>query len=276
MSVSRALSPSLSAAVVTGWIGGAVAWAIASGWTDSTTWLSSYDRIDQLVALTIGACSGAGVLTMRARHRREPLMPALVAGALMGGVGALVAASLGLALRGSMSPRGFVLERMATWSLMAACAAAALSCYSRTRHLASTAESFALGALGGAVAGATLSLPGPTELWWPVAMTWCGAAIGFAAVGPALWRAPIVVQVLPPRDERPSMWSLHECAIEEGWSRGLAESQVGCVDGAVYVYPPPAGAVLNGYPLYRAIPVTRDAILAVGRHRYRLTLRRRA
>lgn len=266
--------PSLSAAAVTGWIGGALAWAVTSGWTDMSPLLSSYDRIDQLVALTIGACTGACVLTVRARHRREPLLPALGAALLLGGVAALVGATTGLALRGSESSTGFVIERMATWGLLAACAAAALSCYSRTRTLLSSAESFVLGALGGAIAGAMFSLPGPAELWLPLAMAWCGSTIGFAAVGPALWRAPVVVHVLPPRGGRQSMWSLHECAIDNGWSRGLAESQVGCVDDRVYVYPPPAGAVLNGYPLYRAIPLTRDAILAVGRHRYRLIVRR--
>jgi hypothetical protein len=40
------------------------------------------------------------------------------------------------------------------------------------------------------------------------------------------------------------------------------------------VYPPPAGAVLDGYPLYRALPVSRSVVLAVGRSRCRVTLGR--
>lgn len=56
----------------------------------------------------------------------------------------------------------------------------------------------------------------------------------------------------------------------------LAEARIACVDGVVYVYPPPAGAILDGYPLYRAVPLTRDAMLAVGRARFRVTLGQRS
>ena len=53
-----------------------------------------------------------------------------------------------------------------------------------------------------------------------------------------------------------------------------AEARVGCVNDTVYVYPPPAGAILDGYPLYRALPLTRTGMLAVGLTRLRVTLRR--
>lgn len=259
-----------------GWIGGALAWGITSGWTDASSLLSSYARADQYFALTLGACIGACVLLGRARHRREPFWPALVSGMLLGGTAALVGTTLALWVRAPDIPTGFVLVRMMTWAVMAALCAGALSTFTRVRHMASIAISTLLGALGGALAGAVLSLPGPSDVWLPVAMTWCGAAIGFAAVGPALWRAPVVVQVLPPRHGRLSLWSLHECAIENGWSMPVVDAHMGSVDGVVYVYPPPAGAVLDGYPLYRAVPLVRDAIIAVGRVRIRVTLGRRA
>ena len=274
MRMMRAFPASLSAAAITGWVGGAAAWAITSGWRDSSALLSSYDRIDQYVALTMGACIGACVLVGRARHRREPLLPAFGAGLLLGGVAALMGATYGLLWRSSESSLGFVFQRIATWTLLAAFAATALSMYSRHWHLRSSGESLVLGALGGAIAGLIFSLPGPADVWLPLAMTWCGGAIGLAAVGPAMWRAPVVVQLQPPRGRRHSLWSLHECAIENGWSMEWVEAQVGCVNDMVYVYPPPAGAVLDGYPLYRVLPLTRTAMLAVGRTRLRVTLRR--
>ena len=273
MRMTRALLPSLSAAGVSGWIGAAAAWTIASGWSDITPMLSSYDRLDQYVALLLGACSGGSVLVLRARHRREPLLPALGAGLLLGGVASLVGATMGLLLRG-VGTTGFLLQRIATWSLLAACGAAALATYSRTRRTISIATSFGLAAVGGAIAGVIFSLPGPSELWMPLAMTWCGAAMGFAAVGPAMWRAPVVVQLQPPLGQRHSIWSLHERAVDNGWSTPVGEGQIGCVDDTVFVYPPPAGAILDGYPLYRATPLTRAAVIAVGRTRFLVTPRR--
>jgi hypothetical protein len=56
----------------------------------------------------------------------------------------------------------------------------------------------------------------------------------------------------------------------------VLDAHVASVNGSVYVYPPPAGAILDGYPLYRAVPLARDAIIAVGRVRIRATLRHRA
>jgi hypothetical protein len=170
------------------------------------------------------------------------------------------------------SPVLFVIERLATWGLMAGLIAAALSAFTQVRRARFTLESFLLGTLGGVTAGALFSLPGPSEVWLAFAITLCGASIGFAAVGPAVWHAPVVVHALPPRDARHSLWSLHEQAIHDGWSMMLAEARVGCVDGVVYVYPPPAGAILSGSPLYRAMALGHDAVLAVGRSRFRVTL----
>ena len=276
MSGSRPLPASLSAAAVTGWIGGVLAWAITSGWTDATSMLSTYARVDQYFALTLGACTGACVLAGRARHRREQIWPAVAAGVLLGGTAALAGATIALWMRATDTSAGFLLARIGTWALMAALCAAMLSTFSRARRVSTIVISALLGALGGAMAGALLSLPGPSDVWLPVAMTWCGAAIGFAAVGPAMWRAPLVVQVLPPRHGRLSLWSLHERAIDNDWSMAVADAQLASVNGIAYVYPPPAGAMLDGYPLYRAVPLVRDAIVAVGRVRVRVTLGRRA
>jgi hypothetical protein len=276
VSASRPLHPSISAAAVAGWIGGALAWFVTSAWTDLSSVISSYTRLDQFAALVLGAFVGGLVLTVRARHRREPLLPAARAGLLLGGVSALLGATVSLLFDGATSSEVFVVQRVLTWALLSGSAAAALATYTRPRRTPCIVESGILGLIGGATAGAMYSLPGPAEIWLPVAMTWSGGAIGFAAVGPAMWRAMVVVQVLPPRDGRLSLWSLHERAIDRGGSMPVAEGEVGCVDDDVVVSPPPAGAILDGYPLYRALPLTRDAILAIGRSRFRLTVGRRA
>ncbi len=242
---------------------------------DATSYLRTNGRLDQLVALLLGATAGAFVLVVRARHRRESLVPALGAGALLGGIPALIGATICVWLLSADSAGRFVLMRMIAWAFSTALAAMGLSRFTRTPTTRITLESLALGALGGAIAGAIYSLPGPSELWLPVAMAWTGAAIGVAGTGPLLWCAAVTVHVLPPRDERRTMWSLHERAVERGTSMKLSDAQVACVGDVVYVYPPPGGAVLDGYPLYRAVPLQRDALLAVGRARFRLTLGKR-
>ena len=52
------------------------------------------------------------------------------------------------------------------------------------------------------------------------------------------------------------------------------EARIACDDDAVVVHPPPNGAVLDGYPLYRTMSLQRDGLLAVGRARFRLTVLR--
>lgn len=273
---TRGLHASISSAIVAGWIGAAFAWLLCSSFTDLSSLMSSYARLDQLVALCLGASTGACVLALRARHRREPVLAAFGAGALLGGVAALLGATIGLVLRLGDSPLAFVLQRVGTWALMSAAMAAALACYTRSPRALAIAESAMIGVIGGVTAGAIFTLPGPAEVWWPIAMTLAGAAVGFAAVGPNMWRAPAVVHVLSSRERRHTFWSLHERTIDDGWSMPVAEGHVACVEGHVYVYPPPAGAILDGYPLYRAMPLAHDVMLAIGRSRFRIALGKRS
>lgn len=269
-STARTLSPTVSAAAVVGWIGGVAAWWIVSSWRDTNALWPTNGRLDQWCALVFGACVGAGVLGARARYRREPVVMAASAGSLLGGVMALIGATTGLLLPTGDTATRFVLARMLTWSLMSAAAAAGLSLYTRSPRTARTVESALLGAIGGAIGGAIYSLPGPSEMWLALAMSACGAAIAFAAIGPGMWRAPVVVQILPARNQRHSMWSLQERAVESNWSTLVGDAHIGCVDREITIYPPPAGASLDGYPLYRALTVRRTSLLSVGRIRARV------
>jgi hypothetical protein len=253
-------------------MGGALAWVITATWTDASALRSTSARLDILVAMTLGACTGALVLLARARHRRDPLLPALGRGLVLGGVPAMLAAALTVWLGATTSAIGFVAARVLVWACVAALSAGGLAWVAPARARTVFVETLLLGALGGAVGGAMASLPGPTELWLPLAMAWTGAAIGFAGVGPLLWRAPVVVHVLAARNVRRTMWSLHERAVDVGTAMVLAEARLECNEQGAVIHPPPGGAVLDGYPVYRVMPVQRDALLAVGRSRFRLTV----
>jgi len=224
------------------------------------------------MSLTLSACVGALVLLARARFRREALVPAMCAGILLGGVGALVGCTLALFLPDGGTSRMFTLVRMLSWSLMAGFASVALAQYKRLRRVDVSIEVLLIGLCGGAIAGAIYSLPGLGELWWPAACTVCGAAIGFASVGPTMWRSPAVALILPPHEQHHTFWSLHERAIESGMAMQVANATVMCDGPNVVVHPPPSGAVLDGHPLYRPVQITQNAELVAGRVRCRVTL----
>ncbi len=268
----RALPPSITASAVSGWIGGTLTWMLVSGWTDLSSWATSYARLDQLAAMTLGASVGAVVLFVRARHRREPIWVAAAAGVLLGGVSALVGVTLALALLPApIQPRAFLVVRIGTWAVMAACASGALACFTRVHRRRRIAESVGLGLVGGAVAGSIASLPGAPEVWWPLALAMAGMMIGLASVGPGIWRASAVVLRLPPRDGTLSLWSLWERALDDDWSAPVNDGLVSVVGDDVIVHPPVAGANLDGYPLYRSLALSGDAVLTVGRTRVRIT-----
>jgi len=269
---ARSLPATAFGGLVAGALGGALAWAIASGWADLSPYIASYARLDQVMSLTLAASVGALVLTARARFRREALLPAMGAGLLLGGVGALVGCTLALFLPVGGTSRMFALMRILTWSLIAGFAAVALAQYARLRRVAVTLEVLSVGLCGGAIAGAMYSLPGPAELWWPAACTVCGAAIGLAAVGPVMWRAPAVALILPAHDQHHSFWSLHERAIEPGEAMHVANATISCDGDAVLVSPPEGGAILDGHPLYRPVHLAQNADVVEGRIRCRVTL----
>ncbi len=271
-SAARTIPRSAIAAAAFGLVGGSLAWMITSAQTDASTIISNGARADLVAACVLGLCTGALVLLGRARHRREGLWNAIATGAIVGGASALVGATLTNWIGQSDSATTFAIARMVACASIAACTSAGLSLIAAARSRTLALESAAIGALGGAVGGAVATLPGPTELWSALAMAWTGATIGFAAVGPSLWRAPVLVQVLPARSERRNMWTLHERTVERGSAMVLAEARITCDDDAVTVHPPPSGAVLDGYPVYRSMPLQRDGMLAVGRARFRLTL----
>ncbi len=268
----RSLPHGATAAAVFGWIGAGIAAAIGSRWTDISPIVSTFARLDQLQMLLTGACVGALVLVGRALHRRESAIAATLAGALLGASGALIGATLAWSLPIGSSPRSFLFTRFAGWAVAAALTSVTLSLWSRSLSFKRIGETAVLGAIGGITAGAVFSMPGPSELWLPIATTIFGATVGFAAVGPGLWRAPLIMQTLPARDTRRGMLSLNERSVDNGWSMQLSEARIGCVDGRVYVYPPPGGVGIDGHSYYRPVELTHDALLTVGRARYRAIL----
>jgi hypothetical protein len=243
--VDHSLPRGVLASIVLGYTGGLVAWLIAGVWTDLGPARSTYLRLDQITILLLGAIAGAAVLGGAALRRRESILMAVPAGGMLGGAGAVIGASLVLLVPGVMSLRGFVLGRIAGWALAAGLASLLLACYGPRLRWPRLGESLGLGLMAGGLSGVVFALPGPSDLWQGIAFCLFGAGVGVAACGPALWRAPAIVELY--RGPRlPGILSLREWAVADDESAVLESATVAARGGRAALYPSPAGAVLDG------------------------------
>jgi hypothetical protein len=246
--------------------------AAAGGWLVSglgPALTTSYARLDQLSALLVGGIVGAAVIGARAFRRREDVWYGGVAGALLGGVGALCGASLFAFLHAPVSPRTFLVERGVAWGCSCGGATVLLAIISpgASRRIVETAL---IGSGGGAIAGVIFTLPGASEVWQAVAMLWFGGTIGFAVAGPELWHAIATVELLPARGKGPSLVTLREWPLHEGTVVALGEAQVACVGGRIALYPPAGGVVAAGRHVRHPTFVASSGTIAVGRTRYQV------
>lgn len=264
------------ASTVVGGAAGTAAWLLAGAWPSLTT---SYGRLDQLTALTLGAVVGGGILGARALRQRGNIIFATIAGVLLGGIPALFGASVNLLLSGFVQPVVFLLERIGVWALAAGLAAAGLhevvvATGSRADGARRRREGIAIAAAGGAVAGIVFTLPGPSDAWQAIACLWWGAAIGLATGGPELWRADAVVESLPPRHRAPGVLALREWPLYHGDHLDLGEAKLACVPYGVAIYPPAGGLVVNGHHLLESTWTPAVASIQVGRARHRVRVLR--
>jgi hypothetical protein len=234
----------------------------------------SYIRLDQLAALVVGGVVGASVIASRAfRQRGDPVFSA-VAGALLGGVGALAGASLLAFAHSAVSPRIFLIERMGAWALACGGATVFLALFANARAARWIAESMLISAGGGAIAGVIFTLPGASDVWQAVACLWFGGTVGFAVAGPELWHAVATVEHLPPRGAAASLLTIRESPIHEGNVVALGEAQLACLDGRIALYPPAGGVVAGGRNVRHAAFVTASGTIVAGRARYHLQVQR--
>lgn len=267
---SEALPRGVLASILIGASGAGVGWLLTGMLPLLTT---SNARLDQLNALCFGAATGAAVVAGAAYRRRRSMLSGALAGALLGGVGALVGVTPLALLTGAPSARAFLLERCGAWLLAALGAALAARVWAsdRSDRLGETAL---IAAVGGAVSGVIFTLPGATDAWQGVAALWFGATIGLAVVGPDLWGATGVVARLPGKGRRWSPWLIREWPLYDGVSLMVGEAQIACLDGRIVLYPPAGGVQADGRTVRRPRFVVASTQIAVGHSRYHLQLLR--
>ena len=269
---ARMLPRGVLTSTVFGTAGAACGWLLLGVWPRLTT---SYTRLDQLAALTVGAAVGAAILGAREFRQRGDVTFSAISGSLLGGVGALAGASPFLFIHAAASPRVFLLERTAAWALAAAASVLCLNAFLDPRPARGRLrESVLLAAVGGAISGVIYTLPGASDVWQAVALLWWGGSVGFALGGPELWHAAAVVEALPHRGREASLLSLREWPLYDQRTLVLGEAKLACRDGRIALYPPAGGVIADGRHIREARWLTASATVAVGRSRYRINLLR--
>lgn len=252
--------------VVTGMSAGGIAW-LASAWLPHLT--TSYARLDQLMALMLGALTGAMILGIRERRQRRSVAYGVGGGMLLGGVGALAGASILAFGQSPVSARLFAAERLVSWALMSVGATVMLAAFNPLRRFAWFRERVSISAIGGLGAGALFMLPGASDAWQAAACLWAGGAIALAVAAPELWHARAVVAAMPLRGEHWNPLATHEWPLHDGTVLALGAAHLHCRDGSVTLYPPAGGVLAQGHPVREATPVRFSGILTIGRSRYR-------
>ncbi len=266
---SRWIPSGITAAATIGAAAGAVAWFLASGWSQV---VSGYIRLDQLTMMTLGAVAGATALGGEALRRREPIGTALIAGLIAGGVPALIVASV-FASFSALGGTGFLVQRVVGWCCVVTATAVALAAARPMAIRSHLSETAGVAALGGAMCGLIVLLPGAVEFWLAIAFTAAGATIGIAVCGPALWRAVAIVEHAPPRNSIPRLLALREWSLAPGDVVALSTAQLSCANGRVALYPPAGGATVNGILKTGGIYLRTSSLIAVGGQRYLVQLR---
>ena len=249
---------------------GGVAWLLSAFWSSLT---ANYVRLDQFTALGLGAVVGSAVLAAREFRQRRRFWFALATGVLLGGAGALAGTSILAFAYAAVTPRGFLLQRIAAWALAGFLTVAALSVAVSPRRPRMLLESGVITVAGCAIGGVIYTLPGATDLWQALAFLWFGAVVGAAVCGPELWSAVAVVETLAPRGKQLELLSLHEALLYDE-TLALGEARLATVVGGVALYPPAGGVIADGHHVHQPRFLRSTTELVVGRMRYRVRVLR--
>jgi len=276
-SATRSAGPSrlprgIAASALFGYAGAFLAWLVAGIFTDLTDLISSYQRLDQVAICLLGAAAGAAVLAGAALRQRRSVVVGAASGLLLGGAGTLLGGSAALLLIHPASPAAFLGYRLLAWALAGVVGGAFLACHAVPLAPGRVGESATLGLIAGAMSGAVLGLPGPSELWQAVAWLLFGAALGVAVTGPLLWHASAMVELQHPRG-LPTMVSLREWPILEGSSVQLGSAQLAAQEGQVAFYPPASGASVNGGVVTQPVYLPSGGALEVAGAHYQVRSR---
>ncbi len=266
---------SVWAAGVLGFTAGGVAWGIAGWYPASGLPAVAYPRLDQITLWLIGSVVGAVVFGSRAHWREEATVSHTLLGGAVGGATALLVGTALIAWShvGVLVP-SFPLMRAIAWSGTAGCVTLALASSApgmvrRTLHSVG-----AYGLVGGAIAGALMAAPGPTELWQALAFVTVGTAIGVGVASSSVRGAVAVADRVPRRGSVPGILTLREQALFEGRAIPLGGATLACQDGRLALYPPADGVVFNGRVEMGPLFLHRGGTVLVAGERFRIQMLR--
>jgi hypothetical protein len=268
------------AGILTGMAGGLLGWG-ASAWVrDLGSRISTYDRLDLLVATLLGLGVGALVLGGAAMRRQERALPATALGAMLGALGGSGGAALGLAAATLIADGadGFRAGRVLAWAVLGGVLAAVLALGARRRASFALVEAAGWGILGGTLAGAAYTLTGPGDFWQALAFALVGAAAGGGVSWPMVRRAEGVVEVETVTGREPGLLRHREWALAEGArirvngaGPGRADALVALADGRCWVSPAAPGGtvVVSGRALAEAAELRDGDRIDLGAARFR-------
>lgn len=262
----------LWSSAVLGATGAAVAWLLAALGPRVVAVSGGAARLDQLTMWLLGGMIGVAVLGGRASRIGAPIIPELLGGLSLGGIAALIPATLALLLPVPASPAGFLLLRALAWCVAGASLALTLAAFTRPERGGIRGEATVIGATGGLVAGLLYALPGPSELTQALAFLTLGVSVGLALALPWLRHALAVADQVPRRGPVPGILSLREALLYEGSAVQLGSALLACQGGRVALYPASVGVVLNGRAVVEPRYLGDGGTLLVAEQRYRIRL----
>jgi hypothetical protein len=268
------------AAILTGMAGGLLGWGASTWVRDLGGLVSTYARLDLLVAAILGAGIGVLVLGGAARRRQERALPAALLGVLLGAIGGGGGAALGLAASSLVAEgtEGFRAGRLVAWAVLGAVLAAALALATPRRGVRAVVEAAAWGTLGGIAGGVAFSLPGPGDFWQALAFALVGAAAGGGVGWPQVRRAAGVLEVESVAGREPGLLGHREWALADGTrirvrgtGAGRADAVVAHAEGRCWIGPAAHGdaVMVSGRALAEAAELRDGDRVDLGAARFR-------
>lgn len=258
---------------VAGVTGGAVAWLLAATLlVDLPGLLPSYGALDLAVAVLLGGMIGGLVLAADATRRAGSAGLGLLTGLCLGALGAAIGGVLGGLASGAVgfnvSRQGFLLSRMAFWTLTSGVAGLFIGLAAVRRDRRRPLDGLLYGLAVGLFGGLLVSLPGRTDLWQLLGFLVVGLGIGAGYAWPALRRAAGVLELERAGDRSVGLlrhrgWELPAAGVSS--IGGLFE--VRTQGGRAQLVPTGAGAGsarLAGQPLAGAAELLNQDELVVG------------
>lgn len=199
------------ASALLGFLGGALAWFGGTVLPDLGGLVATYSRLDVAVGAGIGATIGALVLGGASMRRTGVAVTGAGVGLGLGALGGVLGAAVGTLLVGP-----FFVQRVLAWALLGAALGGILGLHWWSKDRRRVLDGAAYGVVAGALGGALLHVPGPSEVWWAFALCLLGAAIGVGLELPSAWRSSGVVELVKRGGSEVGVLSLREWTMRPG------------------------------------------------------------